>query len=75
MFLRKKLWQCLLIPYISYLPMCTLFFGAGPSDFPATDIADVFIYLSIVSQITSKIGVIVKSSVLQVHKQEVMDHS
>lgn len=39
MFLRKKLWQCLLIPYISYLPMCILFFGAGPNDFPATDIA------------------------------------
>lgn len=41
--------------------MCTLFFGAGPSDFPATDIADVFIYLSIVSQVSSeapsKIGV------------------
>lgn len=65
MFLRKKLWQCLFIPYISYLPVCTLFFGAGPSDLPATDIADVFIYLSIVSQISSeapsKIGVVVKT--------------
>lgn len=65
MFLNKKLWQCLLIPYVSYLPMCTFLFGAGPNDLPATGIADVFIYLSVVSQISSetlsKIGVIVET--------------
>lgn len=45
--------------------MCTFLFGAGPNDLPATGIADVFIYLSVVSQISSealsKIGVIVET--------------
>lgn len=45
--------------------MYILFFGAGPNDFPATDIADIFISLSIVSQISSeapsKIGVVVET--------------